>query len=100
MNVTGQLIKVRDCERVLRKNGFTYDPISRSFFISYPYIPKDFKKDAARVQLNGWVCSTMTLIDDIKYYKNDGEFKETKKPDPRFKEYIEGLIVNNLEMSN
>jgi len=95
MNLTGKYVRTNNYLKVLKKYGFKYTPMTKSFFLSYPFIPKDYEEQAVKVQLAS-VGHAMSLIDSIDYYEHGSGYIKTDKPDKGFKEYVEHILEEGL----
>jgi hypothetical protein len=91
-NIVGSYVETDEYKREVEKHGFRYSPITRSLFLSYPFVPVRFSHYAVRVGLYTVAGSPISKIESIQYYKKAGGYAKVTKPGRAFQEYVENII--------
>ncbi len=97
--VTGTYVDGREYRSALEKRGFKYDPMTKTLFISYPFVPKEFADQGAGVVLYSPGVSQVSKINSVDFYKRGSGFKKTDRPDQKFREYVERLLDEGVRLA-
>ena len=99
MEIEGKYVETKGYRKILEKCGFKYLPFTKSFFLSYPYVPKRFQAEAVKVELYNGGLSPVAKISNIEYYRHGSGYERTDSPDKDFKNYVETILYDGLEQT-
>jgi hypothetical protein len=100
MEIIGRFVDRDDYVKYLERHGFKYSPITKSMFLSYPYVPKEFANQAVRVLLDNVGFSSAAKIDSLEYYVGGSPYKKTESPKKDFREYVEKILEGGVGMAH
>jgi hypothetical protein len=83
--------------RSLEKYGFKYNPMNKTLFLGYPYVPKEFRDEAVKIQLFSPVVSSVAEIRTIEFMRANSPYKATEEPKEGFRKYVENILKAGSE---
>lgn len=76
----------------LEKHGFKYNPLTKTLFLGYPYVPKEFKDEAVKIQLYGPIVSALSKVVSVDYMRTSSPYKKVEEPEEGFKTYVDKIL--------
>ena len=96
MDIIGKFVETDEYRKEVERFGFKYSPVTRSFFLAYPFLPTKFSNYAVRINMYHMGISAISKIDSIEYYTRSGGYKKVSMPETAFREYAENIIKQGL----
>ncbi len=97
MDSIGKYVDSENYRKALKKYGFRYNPMTKSLFLSYPYVPEEFRDMAVQISLYRPSASSIAQISSIDFYIKGSDYRKVKEPDKRFEEYLGGILKEAME---
>jgi hypothetical protein len=93
----GKYVEFKEYCKEMEGKGFKYSSLTKSFFLSYPFIPREFMAQAVRVVLETSPISPVAKISSVEYMRRGSPFKHDDDPGDAFKGIIEPKLQDSVE---